>query len=103
MMSSSDSLQQTLDGLAHWANDWQLTINVDKCLILPITTKYILKQLNYYIIGIPFPWRNSAVDVNNVVSKAQQRLTVLFRGFSTRNIYVYASGFYYVHSSCFRI
>jgi hypothetical protein len=98
MNNSSVSLQQTLHLLSQsWASDWQLTINVDKCLVLSISTKSVPDQPQYYINGIPVLRRNSSVDlgvtishdlsfdshVNIVVSRARQRLSVLFRGFLT--------------------
>jgi hypothetical protein len=105
--SLSASLQQSLDKLTHWANDWQLTINVSKCLVVSISVKSEPAQLSYYINGIPVPRRNSTVDlgvticsnlsfethISNIVSKARQRLSILFRGFLTRNIYVMRQAF----------
>jgi hypothetical protein len=100
--STFASLQQSLDKLTHWANDWQLTTNVSKCLVVSISVKYEPAQLNYYINGIPVPRQYSPVDlgvticsnlsfeihISNIVSKARQRLSILFRGFLTRNIYI---------------
>jgi hypothetical protein len=107
MKSSSVSLQQTLHYLTYWANDWQLTINTYKRLVLSISTKSIPKQLKYYINGIPVFRRNSSVDlgvtisddflfgsrVDNVMSKALQRLNLLFLGLLTQNVSVMHQAF----------
>jgi hypothetical protein len=107
MNNSSVSLQQTLHLLSQWASDWQLTINVDKCLVLSISTKSVPDQPQYFINGVPVLHRNSSVDlgvtishdlsfdshVNIVVSRARQRLSVLFRGFSTRNLFIMRQAF----------
>jgi hypothetical protein len=107
MNNSSASLQQTLHLLSQWASDWQLTINVDKCLVLSISTKSVPDQPQYYINGIPVLRRNSCVDlgvtishdlsfdshVNNIVSGVRQRLSVLFLGFLTRNLFIMRQAF----------
>jgi hypothetical protein len=105
--SASVSLQHSLAKLTHWANDWQLTINVSKCIVLSICSKHDLTQLDYCINGIPVPQQNCIADlgvtitsdlsfdahVNNIVSKARQRLSTLFRGFLTRNVNIMRRAF----------
>jgi hypothetical protein len=61
----------------------------------------------YFIDGFPFPRQNSYVDlgvtidsklsfekhISNIVSKARQRVSILFRGFVKRNLYVMRQAF----------
>jgi hypothetical protein len=61
----------------------------------------------YFIDGSPLPRQNSYVDlgvtidsklsfekhISNLVSKARQRVSILFRGFVTRNLYVMRQAF----------
>jgi hypothetical protein len=103
----SDSLQQSLTKLTRWANDWQLSINVQKCSVLSISAKPASLLVNYNINDLPVPRQGSTTDlgvtitydlsfathINNIVSKARQRLSVLFRGFSTRNTCVMRQAF----------
>jgi hypothetical protein len=88
-----------------WANDWQLTININKCCVLSISSA--VHSPPYFINGIPLPRQNSYVDlgviidsklsfetlISNIVSKARQRISILFRGFVTRNLYVMRQAF----------
>jgi hypothetical protein len=47
----SISLQQSLDNLCAWADQWQLSINISKCSVLSIASKS--HQVSpYYINGI---------------------------------------------------
>jgi hypothetical protein len=69
--------------------------------------KSVPDQPQYYINGIPVLRRNSSVDlgvtishdlsfdshVNSVVFRARQRLSVLFRGFLTRNLFIIRQAF----------
>jgi hypothetical protein len=94
------SLQQSLCNLSHWAKEWQLSINVSKCLVISISTNPKPAHVVYYIDDSPIPRQNSTIDlgvtvtddlsfelhINTIVSKARQRISVLFRGFLTRNI-----------------
>ena len=105
--SASTSLQLSLDRLTQWANVWQLHININKCSVLPVTSMVCLPVRQYYINGVTIPCHNSYVDlgvavtsnlsfelhINNIVSKARQRISILFRGFLTRNLYIMRQSF----------
>lgn len=96
---ASVSLQQSLDNLCHWASDWQLVINISKCAVLSVCSKPLLTDHAYSINGIVVTHHNSYNDlgitvcqnlsfnghINNIVSRARQRVSILFRGFSSRN------------------
>jgi hypothetical protein len=61
----------------------------------------------YFINGVAIPCQNSYVDlgvtvtsnlsfelhINNIVSKARQRISILFRGFPTRHLYIMRQSF----------
>jgi hypothetical protein len=88
-----------------WASEWQLTINVSKCSVLAISNQPRPSQ--YFINGVAIPQRNDFLDlgvtitnnlsfeahINNIVSKARQRISTLFRGFITRNLYIMRRAF----------
>jgi hypothetical protein len=88
-----------------WVNEWQLTININKCSVLSISPA--VHSPLYFINGTATPCQNSYVDlgvtidsklsfeahINNIVSKARQRITILFRGFVTRNLYIMRQAF----------
>jgi hypothetical protein len=59
--NASVSLQHSLDRLVQWANDWQLTINVNKCCVLSITSA--AHSPPYFTDGSPLPRQNSYVDL----------------------------------------
>ena len=96
----TSTLQQSLDKLASWAKEWQLSININKCAVLSISNKPQPARLTYFINGIAIPCCSSYVDlgitiscdlsferhINNIVSKARQRVSTLFRGFLSRNL-----------------
>jgi hypothetical protein len=48
----SISLQQSLDNLCAWADQWQLSINLSKCSVLSIASKTHQVHSLYYISGI---------------------------------------------------
>lgn len=93
-------MQQSLDRLASWANEWQLTININKCAVLSLSRNSRPTCHDYFINGLVIPRHNSYVDlgvtissdlsfeqhINNIVSKARQRSSILFRGFLSRNL-----------------
>lgn len=96
----SPSLQQSLDRLVDWAKEWQLSINIQKCAVLSLSTKSHYLLHDYFINGIAIPRHTSHVDlgvainndlsfehhIGNIVSKARQRMSILFRGFLSRNL-----------------
>ena len=81
-----------------WSQLWQLPINQVKCNVLHIANQQDARQ-QYTLNGHAIKYLNSTRDlgievdsslkfsshVDNVVTKAYQRLGILFRGFSTRN------------------
>jgi hypothetical protein len=93
--NGSLTLQQSLDRLANWASEWQLTININKCAVLSISSKSQPTSHAYFIGGLAISRLNSYVDlgitissnllfeqhINNIVSKARQRISILLRGF----------------------
>ena len=103
--NASTSLQHSLDRLVQWASEWQLTININKCSVLSISTAAHCPV--YFINGIALPCQNSYVDlgvtitcklsfkahISSIVSKARQRISILFRGFVTRNLNIMRQAF----------
>ena len=97
---ASSSLQQSLDRLANWAKEWQLTININKCAVVSLSSSSHTTLFTYFIAGVAVPRYNSYFDlgitissdlsfdqhINGIVSKAQQRVGILFRGFLSRNL-----------------
>ena len=98
----SVSLQRPLDNLCAWAKDWQITINISKCAVLSVSSRFPVASHNYFINGISILHQDvSYVDlgitmsyiynlafsdhINNIVSHARQRTSVLFRGFTSHN------------------
>jgi hypothetical protein len=107
----SISLQQSLDNLCAWANQWQLSINISKCSVLPITSKS--HQVSpYYINGISIPTNNTTSDlgvsicddltyqthITNIVSKAPQRSSTLMRGFISHRLDIKTYSLHRVYS-----
>jgi hypothetical protein len=59
----SVSLQQSLDNLSSWANDWQLAINISKCAVLSVSSRSTSSIHTYYINGIAVSHHNSYNDL----------------------------------------
>jgi len=97
------SSQTSLNNLATWAFVWQLSVDVQKCCVLSTvinkrtshsgSNKYYLNEVlltnnvNVLDLGIAI----SAdllytAHINNIVARALQRLSTLFRGFASRNL-----------------
>ena len=95
-------LQTTLTNLTTWSNTWQLSINVQKCYIL--STVFNKRTNNsgsdeYYLHGVLLTNNVSVLDlgitisadlsynehIDNIVARASQRSSTLFRGFASRN------------------
>lgn len=96
------SLQQSIDNLVTWSNDWQLPININKCSILSISkqrptgtatrtynlggsalaTNQKVSDLGVHIDG----QLSFKCHIGNIVAKAAQRVGIFFRGFSSRNL-----------------
>jgi hypothetical protein len=96
----SISLQQSLDNLCAWTDQWQLSSNVSKCSVLSIASKtHHVPRFNY-INGISIPSISTTVDlgvticaelsyqthITNIVSKACHRFSMLPRGFVSRRL-----------------
>jgi hypothetical protein len=72
-----------------WANEWQLTININKCSVLPLSPA--VHSLLYGNNGIAIPYQNSYLDlgatidnklsfeahISNIVSKARGSVLVI--------------------------
>ena len=98
---NDDSLQRSLDGLSVWCSDWQLSINISKCCVLSLRNKNKSLQVisTYSINGTLLKSSKTVLDLGititnsvdfkthvcNIVSKAMQRCSVLFRGFTSRD------------------
>jgi ribonuclease P/MRP protein subunit RPP40 len=97
---TNNHLQETIDKVCEWATKWQFTVNVRKCSALYVNNKLTTVKRPYFITGIVLPIDNSVCDlgvltddklsykghINLIVSKAMQRLGLLFRGFLCRDI-----------------
>ena len=102
----SISLQQSLDNLCAWAEQWQLSINISKCSVLSIASKSH-QVSSYYINGISIPTNSTTSDlgvticddltyqshITNIVSKARQRTSTLMRGFVSRRLDIMRTAF----------
>jgi hypothetical protein len=98
--NATSMLQQSLDNLAIWAKERQLSINISKCAVVSLSSKPQPASSIYDIDGIAIPRRDSYVDlgitvssglsfdlnINNIVSKARQRVGTLFCGFLSHNL-----------------
>ena len=105
---SSSAVQNALDNLVKWANEWQLTINIAKCHVLKIGGK--VTQTSYTIDGTTLPTSSSISDlgvivdnklsfiqhINSIVSKSNHRIGMFFRGFTSRNVKL-ASKFFSIY------
>ena len=77
-----------------------MTININKCAVVSLSSSSNTTLFTYFIDGVAVPRHNSYVDlgitissdlsfdqhINNIVSKARQRVSILFRGFLSRNL-----------------
>jgi ribonuclease P/MRP protein subunit RPP40 len=93
------SLQASLDNLCAWANDWQMAINISKCAVLSVCNKPVDHAQTYFINGFAINHHTSCKDlgitvrsdlsftehINNIVATARQRVSMIFRGFITRD------------------
>jgi hypothetical protein len=108
--SISVSLQNSLDNLCNWANNWQMTINIGTYAVLSVCNKPVFRVQTYYINGFAVTHNNSYKDlgitvcrnlsfidhINNVVSKARQRVCMIFRGFISRDCEILRRAFHHV-------
>jgi ribonuclease P/MRP protein subunit RPP40 len=92
------TLQQSIDKLAQWADDWQLAINISKCSVLHLGSVSYASNSSYKINGVTLSINPTVLDLGvemesnqsyhnhivKIVSLANVRVGVLFRGFHTR-------------------
>jgi hypothetical protein len=100
VLNCNANLQESLDCLVSWANDWQLSINISKCNVLSLRTKLHQSDSSYSINGIRLANLTQVSDlgilidsklaynkhISNIITKASQRAGVLFRGFTSRSL-----------------
>jgi hypothetical protein len=101
LSSNTVSLQQSLDAVCSWANEWQFSINVNKTNVITLCNKPCSSSCRSYVINnINLPYCNPIPDlgimvdsslsfkdhINNIVSKSMQRSGILFRGFISRDL-----------------
>ena len=109
-------LQEGLNRIFSWSQLWQLPINQVKCNVLHISNRHDARQqytLNGHAIKYLHSTRDLGIEVDsslkfsshvdNVVTKAYQRLGILFRGFSTRNSDFLLRAYKNVYSPNFRV
>jgi len=104
------SLQISLNNLVAWADAWQLSINVQKCCVLSTVSSKRSghpRSNSYYLNGILLTTNVNVLDlgitisanlsynahINNIVAKALQRSSILFRGFASRNLQLMRKAF----------
>ena len=97
---TNNCLQDSINNVCEWAAMWQFTINVRKCSALHLRNKKPSDKCPYFIDGTLLPDDNSVTDlgvliddklsykghINVIVSKAMQRIGLLFRGFLCRDL-----------------
>jgi len=95
---ATDELQRALTALSQWADEWQLSISVDKCCTLCIGKVDGVDQ--FYIKDVPLPIVTSCRDITvasnlsfsehikDIVRKAHQRAicNMIHRCFVSRNV-----------------
>ena len=91
-------LQKALSALVAWADEWQLSISVNKCCVLHIGKITVMNQ--FHINDIPLPLVSSYRDlgitvskdlsptvyINEIVVKAHQRANMIHRCFVSQNV-----------------
>ena len=91
-------LQCAIDALTEWADEWQISVSINKCCLLNIGRAICDTNLN--INGSPLPIVESVRDlgvlvtqnlspslhVSNVVVKANERAAAIYRAFTSRDI-----------------
>jgi hypothetical protein len=100
-----EALQSDLTSLVKWASDWQLEISVGKCGTLDIKPdeEYYCNSINDTILvtcsnktdlGIGLDKNlNFSAHIQSIVSRARQRVNLIFRAFKTRNTDYLLRGF----------
>ena len=104
--SDNSSLSNSLRNIEIWSNQWQLLINPDKCMLLHVG-KRLPTRREYFIcnklippsdvirdLGITYNSKLSFHDyIDEIVSKAFQRINLLFRSFISGNISILTRAF----------
>lgn len=94
---SSEKLQDGLNKLYNWSQEWQLNVSLNKCFVLHVGN--VNPEHCYHIGGVPLKHLSQAVDlgvivdsklrfdkhVAHVVHKAHQRAALIRRCFKTRD------------------
>ena len=95
-----NSLHVSLDLIVEWANIWQLPINSSKCSVLHLGSKFVQSNADYFIKNQTIVSLSEVRDlgillddglrfnrhISQIITKAYQRIAVIFRGFYTRNV-----------------
>jgi len=90
-------LQQAVDALVAWANEWQLSISVNKCCVLNVGK--VTYSTCFSIDCLSVPAVESARDLgvivsrdlspslhrSNIVAKAHKRTAAIYRAFRSSN------------------
>ena len=98
-------LQQAIDALVCWANEWQLSISVSKCCVLNVGKA--TRSTCFNIDGISLPVVSSTRDlgvivshdlspvlhISNIVAKAHKRTSAIYRAFTCRNVEILVRAF----------
>ena len=91
-----NNITDAVNKLAAWADQWQLSINISKCHVLhlgrnnprltycinncTISDEDVVTDLGVDIdIGLKYD-----VHIDNIIKKARQRISLIFRGFQSR-------------------
>ena len=98
--ASSAALQQDLDSIMEWFEEWGLKVAAEKCFVLPLRVQGDRPCFDYKIndssvpvvddsirdLGVlVHPTRSHHAQVRSVKSKANSRTGLIFRSFKTRN------------------
>ena len=95
---AADELQRALTALSQWADEWQLSVSVDKCCTLCIGKVDGVDQ--FHTKDVPLPIVTSCRDlgitvssnlsfsehIKDIVRKAYQRANMIHRCFVSRNV-----------------
>jgi hypothetical protein len=96
--TSTDSITSSLKHIEDWSKMWQLKINCSKCAVLHLgrnnpITQYSIDQINLPNVtsirdlGVVYNNKLNFDDhINTIVIRAYQRVNLIFRGFTSRNI-----------------
>ena len=105
-------LQDSLDALTRWSNDWQLTISTKKCVILNVHHKPSASHpRDYMLAACVVPTQNSVKDlgvivdadlkfrlhINNIVARAHSRASLIHKCFVSGDLS--AAGLYHLRAS----